>query len=125
MSNKGKSPQVVNHTQIASYQGPLPPAAQLEQYERILPGAAGRIFDTYENQVNHRHSMENRYVRSACFNSTLGLIFGFVVSLGTIAMSGFLVSKGYSTAGSIIGVSSIASLAGVFVYGSKMKQDKK
>lgn len=125
MGTKGKSSHLVQHTQVESYHGPLPPAAQMEQYERILPGAAERIFNTYEKQVNHRHTIENHYVKSACLNSTMGVIFGFFVSIGTIAMSGYLVFKGFSTAGSIIGVSSIASLAGVFVYGTKMKQDKK
>lgn len=124
MGNKKNAVQF-KRTQVEAYQGPLPPAVQLAQYEEILPGAAERIIQTYEKQVEHRHYIEKQYIKSACGNSKLGIIVGAVISITTILMSGFLVLKGFSTSGSIIGVSSIASLAGVFVYGTRMKQDKK
>jgi uncharacterized membrane protein len=116
-----QSKVISKQTAYAAYQGPLPPAAQFQQYDTILPGAAERILATYEKQLEHRHDIEKRYVKASCCNSTLGVIMGFILSLFTIAMSGYLIYLGNATAGSVLGVASIGSLAGVFVYGTKMK----
>lgn len=132
MSNKSKipskhnpQPTKNNNSRILaaySYQGPLPPAAQFKDYESILPGSADRILTTYEKQLDHRHKMETRYTKTQCFNSTLGVIFGFLIAIGSIAMAGYLIYLGHETVGAIIGISSLVSLVGVFVYGTKMKQ---
>ena len=123
IKNKNQSkqaPQVRNHT-IATYQGPLPPAQQLQGYEAVCTGAADRIIRTYENQVNHRHSIESIYVKSACRNSTLGLVLGFIIALVSICGAYYLVYLGLHAIGSILGAMSLAALVGVFVHGTKMK----
>ncbi len=40
------------------YAGPLPNAAEMERYERTLPGAADRLITMTESETEHRHSME-------------------------------------------------------------------
>lgn len=122
MAKQGNKKIQVNRTELSAYQGPLPPASQLAQYEGILPGAAERIMKTYEKQVDHRHFIEKKYVTSNCINSRMGIIIGALFSLITIGMSGWLIYIGNTTGGSIIGGLQIASLAGVFVYGTRMKQ---
>lgn len=42
------------------FQGPLPPPALLEYYERTLTGAADRIFTSAEEQGRHRRTVELR-----------------------------------------------------------------
>jgi uncharacterized membrane protein len=106
----------------ASYQGPLPPAAQLEQYERTLPGAADRIMTAFEKQVDHRHRMEDRYSKAACRDSTTGLWAGFIITLVALAASAVLIYLDKTVGGTILGTTSLGSLAGVFVYGSKVKR---
>ena len=41
-----------------TFQGPLPPPAILQAYDRIIPNGAERIFVVFEKQVNHRHHLE-------------------------------------------------------------------
>lgn len=45
-----------------SFSGPLPPPKHLAEYERILPGAAERIFRMAEDQATHRRSLEQAVV---------------------------------------------------------------
>jgi uncharacterized membrane protein len=126
MSNKGGRNKLPSSTRTtsyaAAYQGPLPPAAHLEHYERILPGAADRIVSAFEKQVEHRHRMEERYSKSACSNSSLGLWAGFLICLVTIIASTLLIFLGKTVGGTVLGSVSITSLASVFVYGSKVKK---
>jgi uncharacterized membrane protein len=42
------------------YASPLPPADDLERYERLLPGAAERLLAAGEREQAHRHEIENR-----------------------------------------------------------------
>ena len=45
---------------LAAYSSPLPPAEQLEIYEKVYPGAAKAIFDAFTAEQKHRHEKENR-----------------------------------------------------------------
>lgn len=40
------------------YSGPLPPAEEIEAYERVCPGAADRIITMTEKSLEHRISSE-------------------------------------------------------------------
>ena len=125
LQNKQKQQQngkQVSAISSSSYQGPLPPAEQLENYERILPGAADRIITTYEKQVDHRHKLETSYCNSACRDATTGLYAGFFITLIALCVSGLLIYFDKTVGGTIIGTTSLASLAGVFVYGSRSKK---
>ena len=42
--------------------GPIPPAEELEAYERVYPGAAERIFDGFDEERKHRHQRENKEI---------------------------------------------------------------
>jgi len=43
---------------LAAYSSPLPPAEQLEVYEKVYPGAAKAIFDAFTAEQKHRHERE-------------------------------------------------------------------
>ncbi|MBM4404385.1 MAG: DUF2335 domain-containing protein [Candidatus Cloacimonetes bacterium] len=86
----------------ASYQGPLPPASQLEHYEAILPGAAERIIATYEKQVEHRHKLEDRYSKAACRDANTGLWAGFIISFFALSISGILICFDKTIGGTIL-----------------------
>ena len=45
---------------LAAYSSPLPPAEQLEIYEKVYPGAAKAIFAAFTAEQKHRHEKENR-----------------------------------------------------------------
>ena len=59
-------PRVVSHKTALQvrFQGPLPPPAILEHYDRIVPGAAARILVMAENQSKHRQVLERRVINT-------------------------------------------------------------
>jgi len=83
------------------YAGPLPNAAQMERYERTLPGAADRIVAMSESEEDHRHRMEKRgQILAAAlpiFFVTLGaFVFLFSGSWAGVALAGIgLTPAGY------------------------------
>jgi len=48
----------VSREQTVSFDGPLPPPAVLDAYDRTLPGAANRIITMAEAELAHRHKLE-------------------------------------------------------------------
>ncbi|QDU63430.1 hypothetical protein Pan216_43100 [Planctomycetes bacterium Pan216] len=68
--------------------GPLPSPDELKEYEKICPGFTDRILTTYEKEMEHRHSIENRVedredllVQNDKWAHRYGQIFGLVVTL--------------------------------------------
>jgi hypothetical protein len=70
------------------YTGPLPNAAEMERYERTLPGAADRIVAMSESEEDHRHRIENRgQVLAAAlpiFFVTLGAVVFLISGSGQV-----------------------------------------
>jgi uncharacterized membrane protein len=50
------SPRVTRHTRVSI--GPLPDPETLQRYEEILPGAAERIFKSFELESQHRRELD-------------------------------------------------------------------
>ena len=44
---------------LSFHRGPIPPASELEAYEKAIPGSAAQIMGWAEQQMNHRHSLES------------------------------------------------------------------
>src|SRR5436190_2107186 len=66
--------------QMISYQAPLPPPGMLEEYERVLPGAADRIFNRMERQSEHRQELEKTKIEADVASEKRGQIFGFLLA---------------------------------------------
>ena len=49
---------VVHHVKMSS--GPMPSPEVLEDYDKIVPGAAERILVTFEKETEHRQSLERQ-----------------------------------------------------------------
>ena len=101
--------QVIQVQQVSqSFQGPMPPPALLEHYERIVPGAAERILQIAESEVHHRHAQENaatdanieaqrkqldiakQQTSSSYVSDLMGQIFGMLVSATCIGGAVYL-----------------------------------
>src|SRR2546430_16686828 len=55
------NPTVQRHQIVsAGWSGPLPPPAALDEFNRIVPGAAERIFAQFEAEGAHRRELEQR-----------------------------------------------------------------
>ncbi len=108
--------------QVSTFSGPIPPPSILQQYNQVIPGAAERILKMAEAQSEHRRRLEERVIFSDVRNSKLGLVFGFIITITAIIVGAFLILKtNNQVAGGLLSVGSIATLAGVFVYGSRQR----
>lgn len=91
-------------------------------YDDILPGAADRIIKMAENQATHRQAMENKVVAAESMNSRLGVIFAFVLCLVCICGGVYCVIQDHDISGTVISGTGLASLIGVFIYGTRMRR---
>ncbi len=107
------------------HSGPLPAPAVLREYDDIVPGAAKTIIALFEKQSNHRIEMEKHVTREDVKRSYWGLAAGFVLSFVCITGSIWLVSQDHDAAGTIIAGGSVATLAGVFVYGTNSRKKER
>ena len=107
------------------YEGPLPLPAHLEEYDRIVPGAAERIIAMAERQATHRQNLEKKAIDSGSRDSLLGLIFGLIIGVSAICSGTYGIYKGVETGGISIIIITIASLVGVFVYGSRQRRKER
>lgn len=111
----------------ASYQftGPIPSPQDLARYEAIIPGLADRLITRFEKQSDHRMAMEREVIQSDMRRANWGLGAGFIVAIASIAASGYVIATGHDTAGTILGGTTIASLVGTFVYGTRSRRQER
>jgi uncharacterized membrane protein len=102
----------------------VPTPEDVKAWNEVVPGGAQRLFDEYIRQLHHRQRMETANMTLAFF----GPVLGFVVVLAFLGTAAWLIYKGFSVEGTVLGTVDITSLAAVFVLGGQMqdkKQDKK
>ncbi len=97
----------------------------LEHYERILPGAAERIFKMAEDQSQHRRKLETKVIDTDTVNSRLGLVLGFLIGLAALGTSVWLVRLGNSISGVILAIGYITSLVGAFIYSTERRKQER
>lgn len=112
-----------------SFRGPLPPPETLAQYEAILPGSAERLMAMAESQSEHRQKVEITVVTTAkssigqeSIRAYLGLTCAALIAIVLILCGTFLVYNGHDWAGTTMIVSAIASVVGIFVYGTQNRR---
>jgi uncharacterized membrane protein len=103
-------------------QGPLPPPAMFEYYEKVLPGAAERILRLAEVQASHRRNLETSVIGSDIRRAGRGQILGFVLALGTVLGGFALIAGGRRAEGLASVILSTASLAAVFMMAVRTDQ---
>lgn len=104
-----------------SRSGPLPHPEELVKYEKILPGSADRIVKMAESEQRHRHEIENERNQAEIRDSGRGVHYAFILGLAGIIGGVVVALFGAPTAGSIIGLGSLASLVGTFIYGTRQQ----
>jgi len=103
----------------SSFSGPIPPPQVLADYDKISPGFADRIISMAESEAKHRHTLEEKALKSQIIEIRLGQIFAFLIGSFTIAAGAFSAIRGAQIAGSIIGSGGVIGLVSVFIYGRK------
>jgi uncharacterized membrane protein len=93
------------------WSAPLPPPAQLDQYEQVLPGLAERIVALTEQEAAHRHWLDRAFVRYRFFGQWAAVL----IALAALGSGVFLVHDGQSAYGFAAILSAIAGLVAVFL----------
>jgi len=109
---QGKNGVVV---QAQHFSGPLPHPAILEQYEKIVPGAAERILQKFESQSEHRQKLESSVVWVDNFKSIAGLFLGFIIAMTTIVGGIVCALKGKPLLGGTLSFAGLAILVAAFI----------
>ena len=107
------------------YAGPIPPPEMLAQYEEVLPGIADRIMTKAERQQAHRHKAEMTLIRNDGRQSMAGMAIGGAAVVTALVVAGVLAAQGYPWFGTAGVLGTIASLAGVFVYGTHSRRKER
>ena len=121
-NNSQKNEVVV---QRSSFSGPLPPPEVLKRFDEVVPGSAERIIKMAEGQFAHRTELEKKVIDSDIARSKLGQILGFIIAIVGLICSVIISIYGNQIAGAILGVGTLASLVGVFMYGSKVRKEER
>ncbi len=101
------------------YAGPLPPAKQLEEYEKIIPGLAERLVQRMEKQSDHRMVLEAKVVKNDIVKSYVGQFFAFIISMSAIGAGYQAIISGQNPWGIAPIVTSLIGLVTVFIVGKK------
>ena len=105
----------VTETQTTSYEGPLPPSAELQAYEQIQPGAADRIISMAERYGEHRQYLESQSMKNAFSTHRTGQFIGGFVVASILAVCGYALHLGHVGFASKLGTGTIVALAAIFV----------
>lgn len=103
----------------------LPSAEQLEAYNYVVEGSAGRILTMFEAEQKHRHQWEVNALKTHSFSSLLGQVLGFFIAITIFISAALIGMHGNSTTGALIWVFGLAIIvmAGmVWVYAKSMGQ---
>jgi uncharacterized membrane protein len=121
MSNK-KSMTVQKSSQITTaemYVGPIPPASEMQKYEEICPGLSNRIMAMAESQSSHRQQIELIVIKTSSRNSTLGVVFAFIIAIAFLLVGGFCIYLDKTLIGSLFGGVGLSAVVGAFIYGTR------
>ncbi|MEI6221368.1 MAG: DUF2335 domain-containing protein [bacterium] len=107
------------------YEGPIPPAFELDRYEKVEKGMAGRIIAMAEHEQKNRHESRRLLQSHNIVRSYLGLIFGFIIICALSGMGFYLLVIGKSIEGFVLLVGSIGTLLLGYIYGPTVAKEKK
>lgn len=114
-----QSKQSVTIARAQRFEGPIPSPAVLEQYDKILPGAAERIIRMAESEAEHRHRLTSRHLESEIAEARWGQILAFFIGVFTIGCGTYAAIQGAELAGGFIGTTGVVGLVTAFILGRK------
>ncbi|AUG99757.1 DUF2335 domain-containing protein [Prodigiosinella confusarubida] len=99
------------------FEGPFPHPQTLEQYNKVLPGAAERVFALTEREQLHRHGLQNTAVNGTISRDKRGQWMGYTITILVLLIAVYFAYRGNTAfAGTLITVDLVA-LAAIFVSG--------
>lgn len=104
------------------YEGPLPPASEMERYEQIAPGAADRILTMAEHAQEKFFALEDKEAQRRYNMALITNGLAFLTILLICALLLFAIHKQSTLAAIAACVTSIATVAGIFLYGRRTEK---
>ncbi|MDQ3019945.1 MAG: DUF2335 domain-containing protein [Bacteroidota bacterium] len=99
------------------FSGPLPPPETLIKYNTAYSKAAEVIIECFRKQVDHRMSIENKFMNTTSRNSTMGVISAALIGILGVAGGVFLLYSDKNISGFSTIILSVGSLVGIYLYG--------
>lgn len=124
---KTKIKRMYEQAQFVAYElsGPFPHPSLIEGYEKIIPGAAERIFQFSEKEQNHRHMIQDERLRVASRDSLMGIITSTILACGALVAGVIIAVINPSTASSVVGAllggSGIGIIAVAMITNTRIK----
>jgi uncharacterized membrane protein len=75
-------------------QNMLPPSRTLESYESIAPGSVNKLLEMAKKEQEHRHSWQDKYIKSHNFSYRTGQFFGLIYNLALLGLIFTLINNG-------------------------------
>jgi uncharacterized membrane protein len=121
--------QAGSSSTVMQYQGPIPTSAEMDRYERTLPGAAHRILTMAENEQAKRHlngdadREANVGIANRGLNVQIGsMIAAFIITLVCIGAAIYFATINPWLSG-VVFTTTIGVLATAFVYDRRHKAE--
>lgn len=118
---QSRSPEHNNSVQVthAQYSGPIPLPDHLEQYDKIVTGAAERILAMAEADAEHQRAMERDALAAQKREVFGGQWFAFGVTLCAFGTAIVFGAMGYPTQAAAFAGTTVVSLAVAFITGRR------
>lgn len=114
--------QTVIH-KIESYKGPLPHPDILKKYDEIDPSFSKIIFQHFEKEQNHRHSIDNKSIDGAIKSDKRAQWMAFILSFLIITTGVVATFCGYEIFGASAVGFNIAGLIAAYLKGRTSNKD--
>ncbi|AGS80680.1 membrane protein, PF10097 family [Leptospira phage vB_LbrZ_5399-LE1] len=113
----------LNHHSIETsfFSGPIPHPEILKEYEKILPGAAERIFSSFENQSAHRQKLELTVVTANTHSQKAGTHWSGAIVFLSITCGTYLIMNGHDAIGLSAIIGSLGGLVLIFITGKYLQ----
>lgn len=113
--------QIMVHAEKRELCLPVPPPDMIAEYAKQYPEAPAKFFQWVEDEASHRRKLDDAMVQSQISDSKNGLIFGFIIVLACIGLAAWALALGHPWPASLLGMTSVGSLAAVFINGRVKK----
>ncbi len=114
---------VTHQLRQSSFSGPVPHPDILLGYNEIVPDAAERILRMAEQDAEHQRNIEMTALKAAASETKRGQIFGLLIGLSALIVSGAAAYLGQTEVAMMIGGTTVVGLVTVFVVGRWKQQE--
>lgn len=118
------SSRVVSQQTTIAHIGPLPAPSDLERYNQVLPGLAGRIVTMAEKEQAHRIDSEQKALRAVIISHHRGQLLATILGLAAFAVAGAFGYWGEAAAGAGLAGGVILSIVGVLYVKQRYSKDQ-